>query len=134
MKSPLEPKWLESRLILAAQARQIELFGGADGIRDVELVHSAIARPQQLFNYGDPPPDIYALAASYAFGLAKNHAFLDGNKRIAHVAYRTFLLKNDYTCNASLEDKYTKMIELASSKISEEDFAQWLREACSKVC
>ncbi len=131
MNSFNEPVWLEFRLIRAVQVRQIEQFGGSDGIRDEELIHSALARPKQLFNYGDPPPDLCSLAASYAYGLVKNHAFIDGNKRIAHMAYRLFLLKNGLTCNASLEEKYINMIALASSQISEEDFADWLRKSCS---
>jgi death-on-curing protein len=132
MSSSSEPNWLDFRLIRSAQVRQIEMFGGLDGIKDEELIHSAIARPQQLLHYGDPKPDLFALAASYAFGLVKNHAFLDGNKRIAHVGYRLFLRKNGYLCPASDEEKYRKMIALASSDITEEDFAQWLREVCIK--
>jgi death-on-curing protein len=132
MSDPKEPNWLSFRLIRAVQANQIEQFGGSDGVRDEELIHSAIARPQQLLHYGSPQPDIFALAASYAYGLAKNHAFVDGNKRIAHMAYRLFLAKNGYACNASSEDKYARMIALASSKITEEDFAGWLRGVCSQ--
>lgn len=133
MKDTLEPEWLSFRLIRAVQAKQIEQFGGADGIREEELIHSALARPQQLFQYGSPSPDVYALAACYAYGLVKNHAFVDGNKRIAHMTYRLYLAKNGFACNASAEDKYLKMIALASSEITEEDFAAWLREVCSEI-
>ncbi len=132
MSDANEPNWLSFRLIRATQAKQIDQFGGSDGVREEELIHSAIARPLQLFHYGVPSPDIFALAASYAYGLVENHAFVDGNKRIAHMAYRLFLAKNGYVCNASAEDKYARMIALASSKITEEDFAEWLRGVCSQ--
>jgi death on curing protein len=128
-----EPNWLNFQLIIAVQAKQIEQFGGSDGIRDEELIHSALARPQQWFHYGSPPEDIFALAACYAFGFVKNHVFIDGNKRIAHMAYRLFLAKNGYRCPASSEEKYTRMIALASSKITEGDFADWLRGVCAEI-
>ena len=85
------------------------------------------ARPQQRHAYGDPPPDLADLAASLAYGLARNHPFTDGNKRTAHVAYRVFLALNDAELQASAEDKYAAMIGLASGAWDEARFADWLR-------
>ena len=73
--------WIERTLALAIHERQLSEHGGGSGVRDEALLESALARPQQLFAYGDPPPDLAALAASLAFGLARNHPFVDGNKR-----------------------------------------------------
>ncbi|MGH8283991.1 MAG: type II toxin-antitoxin system death-on-curing family toxin [Gammaproteobacteria bacterium] len=86
----------------------------------------AVARPQQLYAYGDPPPDLAQLAASLAFGLARNHPFVDGNKRTAYVAYRTFLVLNGAELEATDEDKYLTMLALAEGKLSEKEFAAWL--------
>lgn len=120
--------WLGKALMLAIHARQISEHGGTAEIRDEGLLESAIARPQQLHAYGDPPPDIAALAASLAYGLARNHPFVDGNKRTAHVAYRTFLLLNGTDLVASDEEKYIAMLGLAEGSVTERQFAVWLRE------
>ncbi|MCB1587414.1 MAG: type II toxin-antitoxin system death-on-curing family toxin, partial [Xanthomonadales bacterium] len=87
--------WIEKRLVMAIHNRQLAEHGGIPGVRDEGLLDSAISRPRQRHAYGDPPPDLAALAASLAFGLARNHPFLDGNKRTAAVACETFLLLND---------------------------------------
>ena len=92
-----------------------------------EIGAFALATPQQLFAYGDPPPDLPALAASLAFGLARNHPFVDGNKRTAHVAYRVFLALNDAELVASSEEKYLHMLSLAEGSLTEAEFAEWLR-------
>lgn len=120
--------WLGKALTLAIHARQISEHGGTPEIRDEGLLESAIARPQQLHAYGDPPPDIAALAASLACGLARNHPFVDGNKRTAHVAYRTFLLLNGTDIVANDEEKYVAMLGLAEGSVSERQFAAWLRD------
>jgi death-on-curing protein len=119
--------WIFRSLALAIHERQLAEHGGSAGVRDEALLESALARPQQLFAYGDPPPDVAALAASLAFGLARNHPFVDGNKRTAHVCYRVFLALNDVEFDASEEDKYVQMIALAEGRLSEADFADWLR-------
>ena len=119
--------WIDRVLALALHERQLAEHGGGAGVRDEALLESALARPQQLFAYGDPPPDLAALAASLAFGLARNHPFVDGNKRTAHVCYRVFLALNDAELEASGEEKYVRMLSLAEGSLSEAGFADWLR-------
>ena len=119
--------WIDRALALAIHERQLSEHGGGSGVRDEGMLESALARPQQLYAYGDPPPDLTDLAASLAFGLARNHPFVDGNKRTAHVCYRVFLALNDARLEASDEDKYTHMLALAEGSLSEIDFAAWLR-------
>lgn len=119
--------WITRELALAIHERQLAEHGGGSGVRDEALLHSALARPQQLFAYGDPPPDLAALAASLAFGLARNHPFVDGNKRTAHVCYRVFLAINDVELVASAEEKYMQMLQLAAGDLDEATFADWLR-------
>ena len=120
--------WLQIDLVLAIHARQVAEHGGIHGIRDEALLESALARPQQLAAYGAPEPDLADLAAALAYGLARNHPFVDGNKRTAHVAYRTFLIINGTDVIASDEDKDLAMMALAEGKLSEREFAAWLRE------
>ena len=119
--------WITRALALAIHDRQLAEHGGGTGVRDEALLDSALARPQQRHAYGDPPPDLTDLAASLAYGLARNHPFMDGNKRTAHVAYRVFLALNDAELQASAEDKYAAMISLASGAWDEKQFADWLR-------
>ena len=119
--------WIDRTLALAIHERQLSEHGGGSGVRDEGLLESALTRPQQLFAYGDPPPDLAALAASLAFGIARNHPFVDGNKRTAHVCYRIFLALNDAELVASAEDKYLAMLSLAAGDLDEAEFAAWLR-------
>jgi death-on-curing protein len=119
--------WIDKRLALAIHERQLAEHGGSAGVRDEQLLESALARPQQLHAYGDPPPDVADLAASVAFGLARNHPLIDGNKRTAHVCYRIFLALNDVDFAAGDEDKYIAMLALAEGSLSEAEFAAWLR-------
>lgn len=119
--------WIEKTLALAIHERQLAEHGGGTGVRDEALLDSALARPQQLFAYGDPPPDLAALAASLAYGLARNHPFVDGNKRTAHVCYRVFLALNDARLVASDEDKYITMLKLAEGSLTEDELTAWLR-------
>lgn len=119
--------WIEKTLALAIHERQLAEHGGGTGVRDEALLDSALARPQQLFAYGDPLPDLAALTASLAYGLARNHPFVDGNKRTAHVCYRVFLALNDARLIASDEEKYITMLKLAEGSLTEDDFAEWLR-------
>ncbi|MFT4247299.1 MAG: type II toxin-antitoxin system death-on-curing family toxin [Pseudomonas sp.] len=120
--------WITRSLALAIHERQLAEHGGSDDVRDNALLDSALARPQQLFAYGEPPPDLADLAASLAFGLARNHPFVDGNKRTAHVCYRVFLALNDAELAVGGdEEKYTAMIGLAEGSLDEKAFADWLR-------
>jgi len=119
--------WIDRTLALAIHERQLSEHGGGSGVRDETLLESALARPQQLFAYGDPSPDLAALAASLAYGLARNHPFVDGNKRTAHVAYRVFLAVNHIELQATDAEKYLQMLSLAEGSLSEAAFADWLR-------
>lgn len=119
--------WINKALALAIHERQLAEHGGIPGVRDASLLDSALARPQQLHAYGEPPPDLADLAASLAYGIARNHPFLDGNKRSAHVCYRMFLALNGVRFEASAKDKYLQMLSLAEGSLSEAEFAAWLR-------
>jgi death-on-curing protein len=119
------PRWILESSVLAMHDEQIAEHGGLAGIRDLPLLQSALARPQNLEAYGSP--DIADLAAAYAFGIARNHAFLDGNKRTAWVVAETFLLKNGYELIASDRDGVTAMLSVADGTMSEPEFAIWLR-------
>lgn len=119
--------WIGKALALAIHDRQLSEHGGIAGVRDETLLDSALARPQQLYAYGDPPPDLADLAASLAFGISRNHPFADGNKRTAHVCYRAFVAINGATVVASDEEKYVAMLSLAEGTLSESEFAAWLR-------
>ena len=114
-------------VVKALHEKQISVHGGTSGMQDESLLESALAKPMQQWNYGSPPPDTCAIAAAYAFGIDKNHAFLDGNKRTAHMVYRLFLIKNGLELTAPREDKYLHMIRLASGDHTQESFADWLR-------
>ena len=119
--------WVDKHLALAIHERQLAEHGGSGGVRDEKLLESALARPQQVHAYLDPPADFADLAASLAFGLARNHPFVDGNKRTAHVCYRVFLALNDVELEASAEEKYATTMALAAGSVTEADFATWLR-------
>lgn len=121
-----EPRWLPKDLILAVHNRQLAEHGGGAGVRDEGLLESALARPQNLFAYGES--DVAALAGAYAFGIAKNHPFIDGNKRTAFVACELFLAANGYDLAASDEECLAMMLGLAASEVEEAEFAAWLRE------
>ena len=120
--------WIERPLALAIHERQLAEHGGASGVRDDGLLASALGRPQQLQAYGDPPPDLADLAASLAFGLARNHPFVDGNKRTAAVACETFIMLNDAALQADDLELYPRYVALAEGSLSEAEFATWLRE------
>ena len=121
-----EPRWLPKDLIPSVHQRQLSEHGGASGVRDEGLLESALARPQNLFAYGES--DAAALAGAYAFGIARNHPFADGNKRTAFVACELFLAANGFELAASDEECLAMMLALAASEIGEAEFAAWLRE------
>ena len=119
--------WLLTDVVLAIHKRQIAEHGGSDGVRDLGLLESALARPRNIAAY-EPEADVARLGAAYAFGIAKNHPFVDGNKRTALVACRTFLMLNGYQLNATPAEKYLTFLSLAEGSLSEEELSDWLRE------
>lgn len=124
-------KWLRVDAVLAMHKRQIAEHGGDDGVRDFGLLESAMARAQNIAAY-EPEADIARLAAAYGFGTAKNHPFIDGNKRTAFVATRTFLILNGFSLEASPAAKYTTFLQLAEASLSEDELAEWLRSVTSE--
>ncbi len=118
--------WLDPAVLHAVHEEQLAEHGGGAGVRDAGLLESALARPLQLAHYGDP--DVEALAAAYGYGLAKNHPFIDGNKRTAFVAVELFLLLNGQVLQASDGECVMTMLALAAGDIDEAAFAAWLRE------
>jgi death-on-curing protein len=121
-----EPVWIPRVVLEALHVDQIREHGGLSGIRDVNLLESALARPKQKWAY-DQSTDLAALAAAYCFGIVKNHPFQDGNKRIGFLALVVFLGLNDITFHSSDESVVTTILGLASAQISEEALAAWIR-------
>lgn len=121
-----DPIWITRELALAIHSRQLAEHGGADGVRDEGLLDSALGRPRNRFAYEDPTPDIPALAASYAFGIARNHAFIDGNKRTAYVVCRTFLILNGFDLTVDRVERYTTFVALAAGSMTEPELTAWL--------
>lgn len=120
--------WIGKPLAIAIHERQLAEHGGGSGVRDETLLDSALARPQQRHAYGDPPPDLADLAASLAFGLARNHPFVDGNKRTAAVACEVFIELNGGLLQADDLELYPQYIGLAEGSLGEAEFADWLRQ------
>jgi len=127
-----EIKWLLEETVYAVHQRQIAEHGGSDGVRDEGLLLSALARPQNLLAYSEETPDIAQLAAALAYGIAKNHPFIDGNKRTALVIVRTFLLLNGFSLDASQEEKYLTFLRLAEGSVNEAELAEWIRRNLSQ--
>ena len=119
--------------VLAIHDQLIAEHGGADGIRDINLLASALARPQQLFAYGDSEPDMAALAAAYAFGIAKNHAFVDGNKRTSAVFTEAFLRLNGLGLTATDIEMVQTWSDLGAGLITEPDLIDWLKQKTVKL-
>jgi death on curing protein len=119
--------WVREDVIFAIHDRQIAEHGGLDGVRDKDAVRAALTRPQQLAHYGDPPPDAADLAAAYAYGLVRGHGFPDGNKRIAWLAARLFLLNNNYQLKFEPAEAVFVMLALAAGNMLEAELAQWFR-------
>jgi death-on-curing protein len=119
--------WLLEETVIAIHHRQISEHGGSEGLRDEGLFASALARTQNVLAYAQPPLDLAALAAAYAYGIARNHPFVDGNKRTALVAARTFLLLNGVNLEANQDEKYLTFLQLAQGTLTEEQLADWIR-------
>lgn len=122
-----EPRWLTRQMLEAVHDAQLREHGGSTGTRDQALLESALARPRQKFAYG-ARVDLATLAAAYAFGIARNHGFVDGNKRAAFMAAYVFLGLNGQDLEAAEPDVVTTMEHVASGRLTEEGLASWIRE------
>lgn len=122
----IEPLWLTLEIVLDIHSEQLSLFGGPEGVRDSGLLESALARPLNRFAYGES--DIAALATSYAFGIVRNHPFIDGNKRAAFAAFIVFLGLNGIDFKVRPEEATASILALAASEVDEETFAHWVRD------
>ncbi|MBF0296548.1 MAG: type II toxin-antitoxin system death-on-curing family toxin [Magnetococcales bacterium] len=120
------PIWVGKEVALAIHKRQLAEHGGGEGLRDVGLLESAWARPTNRHACNDPAPTLAELAASYAVGIARNHPFLDGNKRVGDVVCHLFLRLNGKRLIAANEEEYRIFISLAQGVLGEEDLASWI--------
>ena len=123
-----EPEFLRAEIVIRLHDRALQAYGGIAGVRDENLLHSALARPQNRYAYADPDTlDQSDLAAAYAFGLASNHPFNDGNKRTAWSSCVLFLKLNGVELQVLEDETVEQVIRLASRQLDETDFAAWLR-------
>jgi death-on-curing protein len=123
-------RWIDRRLLVLLHDESLAQHGGASGLRDEGMLESALARPLNLAAYGDP--DVAELAAAYAFGLAKNHPFVDGNKRAAFLSVGLFLGLNGWRLTATQAEATIAMFGLAAGDLGEPTFAAWLRERTAR--
>ena len=126
MSNPKEPLWITADPAIAMHARQLRRFGGASGLRDEGMLESAIERPINKWRYEQA--DLAELAAAYAFGLAKNHAFVDGNKRIAFMTMMVFLHKNGVPFSPEPAHATSIILSLAAGEVSEDSLIRWIRD------
>lgn len=136
MSDPSDPssqywRWVAPTVIAAVHDRQLAEHGGSEGIRDAGGIESALARPVNLANYGEP--DAADLAAAYAYGIAKNHGFVDGNKRTAWITARLFLADNGYRLRFEPLDAIRTMEGVAGSTVTEAELARWFRDRLSDL-
>lgn len=117
--------WISLDVAMAAHLEQLSEHGGGEGVRDIGMLESAMARPQNVAAYGSP--DAADLAAAYAYGIARNHPFADGNKRTAAVVSETFLVMNGCSLAASDAELVVAFLALAAGELSEEELADWFR-------
>lgn len=118
--------WVLPAVAEAAHTEQLAEHGGGEGVREAGLMASALARPQNLVAYGDP--DAPALAAAYAYGIARNHPFVDGNKRTAAVVAETFLMLNGYDLTATDAEVVVAFVALAAGELTEAELTDWFRQ------
>ena len=126
MTERIEPEWLSLDLALAIHDRQLAEHGGPTGVRDKGMLESALARPLNQWTYGED--DLCALAAAYAYGIARNHPFADGNKRTAWVFARLFLRLNGQALSFAPREAIDVVLALAAGEISEDELADWFRQ------
>ncbi|NOY72322.1 MAG: type II toxin-antitoxin system death-on-curing family toxin [Gammaproteobacteria bacterium] len=127
-----EPVWVVKQLVISAHKMLLSEYGGSSGLRDRALLDSAIARPQQRFSY-EPESSIFELATSYSYGLAKNHAFVDGNKRIAFTVAAVFLEINGSHFNAPESEVVVIFENLASNNITENEITDWFKASSVSI-
>ena len=118
-------KWVDPQVVLAVHDQQIAEHGGADGILDMGLIESAMARPMNLASYS--ASDVFDLAAEYGYGIARNHGFLDGNKRTAYVVTLVFLVLNGHDLTAPAVERVLVFEKLGKGELAPDEFARWLR-------
>ncbi|MEZ0219641.1 type II toxin-antitoxin system death-on-curing family toxin [Tardiphaga sp. 20_F10_N6_6] len=126
MNATFEPLWLDVDEVIDMHAEQLAMFGGPEGVRDHGLLESAVLRPINQWHYGET--DMAALAAAYGYGLAKNHAFVDGNKRIAFHAMMVFLRMNDISFAPDPGQATEIILALAAGEVSEQSLTRWIRD------
>lgn len=121
--------WVPKETVLGVHAKSLVAYGGSEGVRDDGMLMSALGRPENLDAYGNP--DAFELAAAYAFGIARNHPFVDGNKRTAFLTAALFLELNGYDIVADEAEATATMLAFAAGEVSESDFALWLNANCN---
>jgi death on curing protein len=122
-----EPFWLDREVVIDFHNENLQRFGGPEGIRDLTMLESALARPINKHTYASEF-DLAGLAAAYAFGIARNHPFVDGNKRAAFVAMEVFLLINGFSLEIDETDAIATFLALAAGELTEDQLASWIRE------
>lgn len=128
----IEPVWILESTALGYHSEQIAIHGGGVGVRDIGLLQSAMMRPQNAFHY-ERVISLTRLAAAYAFGIAKNPPFVDGNKRTAFVVSRAFLVRNGFDVVATREEKYLTFYALAEGMLTEEQLAAWFESKVAQI-
>ncbi|QXD16793.1 type II toxin-antitoxin system death-on-curing family toxin [Rhodocaloribacter litoris] len=127
-----EPRWLTPGQVRMLHAETVRLFGGAPGVRDEGLLRSALARPRHRWTYGEAV-SLFALAAAYASGIARNHPFVDGNKRTALLSIRAFLFRNGYRFLPDEAATVSMMEGLAAGRVKEDELASWIEASSTRM-
>jgi death-on-curing protein len=122
-----EPRWLTSLSAILLQLESLAEFGGSEGLRDEGMLESALARPRNLYSY-EGVTDVARLAAAYSYGIARNHPFIDGNKRAAFMSIGLFLERNGHRLKADKADATRVMFGVAAGEVDEEELASWIRD------
>jgi death-on-curing protein len=126
-----EPVWIRQDVVLSMHEEALMLHGGPEGVRDIGLLESALARPKNLIAYTEQTPSLAMLAAAYAKGIVANHPFVDGNKRTAFTVSVTFLLLNGLRLTATKEDRVLTFWSLTAGEITEDQLAAWFESNTS---
>jgi death-on-curing protein len=126
-----EPVWIKKDFVLALHEELLADFGGAAGVRDEGLLESALGKPENLFAYGKP--DMFDLAAGYAFGIVRNHPFIDGNKRTGFMTGYVFLGRNGWQLSATEAEATAATLALAGNQLTEAEYAAWLKQNCRHI-